>query len=48
MQMVKMLIHVPQSIKGKLDALRQTGTTSSGLVRHLLEQHFKEKGRGTR
>ena len=48
MAMTKMLIHVPRSIKAKLDALRATGTTASGLIRHLLNQHFNQpakKGR---
>ena len=40
MKMVKLLIQVPQPIKARLDALRQEGTTASGFIRHLLEQHF--------
>lgn len=40
MKMVKLLIQVPQPIKAQLDALRQEGTTASGFIRHLLEQHF--------
>ncbi len=42
MEMVKILIHVPKPIKAKLNALRSTGTTASGLIRHLLNQHFNE------
>jgi hypothetical protein len=48
MEMVKILIHIPKPIKAKLDALRATGTTASGLIRHLLNQHFNQptkKGR---
>ena len=48
MAMTKMLIHIPRPIKAKLDALRTTGTTASGLIRHLLQQHFNhpsKKGR---
>jgi hypothetical protein len=48
MDTVKLLIHIPKSIKAKLDALRVTGTTASGLIRHLLNQHFNQpakKGR---
>ena len=41
MKMIRMLIQVPTSLKAKLDAERRTGTTASGLIRHLLEQHFK-------
>ena len=43
MAMVKMLIQIPQTMKTKLDAVRKEGTTASGLIRHLLEQHFKGK-----
>ena len=42
MRKVPMLIHVPEPLKAKLDALRHQGTTTSGLVRWLLEQHFKQ------
>jgi hypothetical protein len=30
-------------LKAKLDAARQQLTTTSGLIRHLLEQHFKRE-----
>mgnify|MGYP003338848473 CR=1 FL=1 len=40
MKMVRLLIQVPEPIKAQLDALRQEGTTASGFIRHLLEQHF--------
>ena len=43
MKMVRMPIQLPVHIKKKLDALRKQGTTSSGLIRNLLEQHFKGK-----
>jgi hypothetical protein len=33
---------VPAPIKAKLDDLREQGTTASGLMRHLLEEHFKQ------
>lgn len=42
MKMVRMLIQVPEPIKARLDVLRQEGTTASGLMRHLLEEHFKQ------
>jgi hypothetical protein len=48
MEMVKILVHIPKSMKAKLNALRTTGTTASGLIRHLLNQHFNhpaKKGR---
>jgi hypothetical protein len=48
MESVKLMIQIPKPIKAKLDALRATGTTASGLIRHLLTQHFNQpakKGR---
>lgn len=42
MKMVRLLIQVPEPIKARLDALRQGGTTASGFIRHLLEDHFKQ------
>jgi hypothetical protein len=42
MKMIRMMIQVPQPIKARLDAVRQEGTTTSGLMRHLLEEHFKQ------
>jgi hypothetical protein len=41
MQMVRLMIQVPRPVKAKLDALRKQGTTASGLIRNLVEQHFK-------
>ncbi len=43
MQMVRVMIQVPRPMKAKLDALRKQGTGAAGLIRHLLEQHFKGK-----
>ena len=42
MKMVRMLIQVPEPLKARLDALRQEGTTASGFIRYLLEEHFKQ------
>jgi hypothetical protein len=42
MKMVRLLIQLPEPIKARLDALRQEGTTASGFMRHLLEQHFRQ------
>jgi hypothetical protein len=42
MKMTRLLIQVPEPIKARLDALRQEGTTVSGFIRHLLEQHFQQ------
>ena len=38
--MERLKIQIPKPIKAKLNALRSTGTTASGLIRHLLTQHF--------
>lgn len=48
MEMVKILVHVPKPIKAKLNALRSTGTTASGLIRHLLDQYFSERAATTK
>ena len=42
MRMVKMLVHLPAPLKAKLDGLRAQGTTASGFIRWLLEEHFKQ------
>ena len=42
MKMVRILIQVPVPMKARLDILRQEGTTASGLMRYLLEEHFKQ------
>ena len=43
MKMERIMIQLPAELKAKLDAGRKQGTTASGLIRHLLEQHFKGK-----
>jgi hypothetical protein len=43
MKMVRLLIHVPKPLKAKLDEEKKRGTSAAGLIRHLLEQHFKGK-----
>jgi predicted DNA-binding protein len=43
MQTKSILVRLPASLKKKLDAMREEGVTASGLIRHLLEQHFKGK-----
>jgi hypothetical protein len=40
MKMARLNVQLPLPIKAKLDALRTQGTTTSGLIRHLLEAHF--------
>jgi hypothetical protein len=43
MKMIRLLIQIPRPLKAKLDAERKRGTSAAGLIRHLLEQHFKGK-----
>jgi len=43
MKMQRLNIQLPKTLKAKLDAERQRGTSAAGLIRHLLEQHFKGK-----
>ena len=43
MKTIRILVALPEPLKKKLDAVRKEGTTASGLIRHLLEQHFKGK-----
>jgi len=43
MKVHRLNISIPLTLKAKLDGLRGQGITSSGLIRHLLEQHFKGK-----
>ena len=43
MKMIRVLIQLPHPLKRKLDAERKRGTSAAGLIRHLLEQHFKGK-----
>ena len=43
MKMERILIQIPRPLKSKLDAERKRGISAAGLIRHLLEQHFKDK-----
>jgi hypothetical protein len=43
MKMRRLNIQLPADLKTKLDAERKRGTSAAGLIRHLLEQHFKSK-----
>lgn len=42
MQMQRLNIQLPRSLKAKLDALRQQGTTASGFIRSLVEREFRQ------
>ena len=41
--MQRLNIQIPAKLKTKLDEERKRGTSAAGLIRHLLEQHFKGK-----
>ena len=43
MKLIRMNITLPVTLKAKLDIERKRGTSAAGLIRHLLEQHFKGK-----
>lgn len=40
--MQRIVIQIPSELKARLDEQRKRGITASGLIRYLLEQHFKE------
>jgi len=40
--MVRLLIQVPEPLKGKLDALRRQGYTASGFIRAVLERELNQ------
>jgi hypothetical protein len=40
--MTKLLVHLPEELKAKLDAKRTQGYTASGFIRSLLVEHFKQ------
>ena len=45
MAMIRIIVQIPTSLKAKLDAQRKSGTSASGLIRYLLEHHFKQERR---
>ena len=42
MKMARLMIQLPKPLKLKLDAMRSQGTSASGFIRWLLEQHFNQ------
>lgn len=40
MAMTKLLVHLPEALKAKLDAKKAEGYTASGLIRSLLEREL--------
>ncbi len=42
MQMTRIQVQLPVALKHKLEALQAPGTTASGFIRWLLEEHFKQ------
>jgi hypothetical protein len=43
MKMVRLIIQLPQPLRDKLKAERKRGISAAGLIRHLIERHFKGK-----
>jgi Arc/MetJ-type ribon-helix-helix transcriptional regulator len=41
MQMVRVSVQLPKSLKARIDALRERGMSASWFIRKLVEQHFK-------
>ncbi len=48
MEMTRIIVSIPRTMKVKLDALRADGITAAGLIRHLLSQHFNERATTTK
>ena len=46
MKMVRVLIQLPQSLKTKLDGLRQQGTSISGFIRSVVERELNHAPTG--
>ncbi len=46
MRMERVIVQLPTPLKAKLNALREHGTTASGFIRWLLEEHFKQAPAG--
>ncbi len=46
MKMERLIIQLPPALKRKLNTLREHGTTASGFIRWLLEEHFKQAATG--
>ncbi len=42
MKMERVIIQLPLPLKQRLESLRVQGTTASGFIRWMLEQHFKQ------
>lgn len=40
--MTKMIVHLPEELKAKLDAKKAEGYTASGLIRSLLERELNQ------
>lgn len=43
--MTKLLIHLPKTLKARLDALKAQGYTASGYIRALLEKDLNQQKR---
>jgi metal-responsive CopG/Arc/MetJ family transcriptional regulator len=45
MQMVRVSVQLPKTLKAKIDALRAQGTSASWFIRKLVEKHFEQARR---
>ena len=45
MQMVRVSVHLPKTLKAKIDAMKQQGTSASWFIRKLVEKHFEQQRR---
>lgn len=45
MQMVRVSVHLPKSLKARIDALKHQGTSASWFIRKLVEKHFEAERR---
>lgn len=45
MQMVRVSVQLPKSLKAKIDGLRERGTSASWFIRKLVEKHFAQERR---
>jgi|SoiMethySBSTD1v2_1073268.scaffolds.fasta_scaffold3125838_1 hypothetical protein len=43
MKSIKILVSLPRHLAENLKAEKAKGVTASGLIRHLLDKHFKSK-----
>lgn len=45
MAMARINVSLPRSLKAKIDAMKERGTSASWFIRKLVEEHFKQERR---